>query len=82
MIKRVCVCVCRMDQDSQRRYSITDGKDESGSGKTLSAAARRSFFRRKLKHKRSSSRDGRDAPAADAVSTDSMLYMEGEKQHM
>ncbi|XP_067286358.1 disks large homolog 5 isoform X2 [Pseudorasbora parva] len=67
---------CMMDQDSQRRYSITDGKDESGSGKTLSAAARRSFFRRKLKHKRSSSKDARDAPAADAISTDSMLYME------
>uniref|UniRef100_A0A8C2E603 Discs large MAGUK scaffold protein 5 n=1 Tax=Cyprinus carpio TaxID=7962 RepID=A0A8C2E603_CYPCA len=72
----VCVCVCRMDQDSQRRYSVTDGKDDSGSGKTLSAAARRSFFRRKLKHKRSSSKDGRDAPAADALSTDSVPYMD------
>uniref|UniRef100_A0A671LAA2 Disks large homolog 5-like n=1 Tax=Sinocyclocheilus anshuiensis TaxID=1608454 RepID=A0A671LAA2_9TELE len=67
---------CMMDQDSQRRYSVTDGKDDSGSGKTLSAAARRSFFRRKLKHKRSSSKDGRDAPAADAVSTDSVPYMD------
>ncbi|XP_056326070.1 disks large homolog 5-like isoform X2 [Danio aesculapii] len=67
---------CMMDQDSQRRYSVTDSKDESGSGKTLSAAARRSFFRRKLKHKRSSSKDGRDAPAADAISTDSMPYLE------
>uniref|UniRef100_A0A8C1A6M6 Discs large MAGUK scaffold protein 5 n=1 Tax=Cyprinus carpio carpio TaxID=630221 RepID=A0A8C1A6M6_CYPCA len=67
---------CMMDQDSQRRYSVTDGKDDSGSGKTLSAAARRSFFRRKLKHKRSSSKDGRDAPAADALSTDSMPFMD------
>lgn len=67
---------CMMDQDSQRRYSVTDSKDESGSGKTVSAAARRSFFRRKLKHKRSSSKDGRDAPAADAISTDSMPYLE------
>uniref|UniRef100_A0A8C2GNN1 Discs large MAGUK scaffold protein 5 n=1 Tax=Cyprinus carpio TaxID=7962 RepID=A0A8C2GNN1_CYPCA len=65
-----------MDQDSQRRYSVTDGKDDSGSGKTLSAAARRSFFRRKHKHKRSSSKDGRDAPAADALSTDSVPYMD------
>ncbi|TRY68112.1 hypothetical protein DNTS_023810 [Danionella cerebrum] len=66
-----------MDQDSQRRYSVSDAKEESGAGKTLSAAARRSFFRRKLKHKRSSSKDARDAPAApDAVSTDSMPYME------
>uniref|UniRef100_A0A672Q2V2 Discs large MAGUK scaffold protein 5 n=1 Tax=Sinocyclocheilus grahami TaxID=75366 RepID=A0A672Q2V2_SINGR len=67
---------CMMDQDSQRRNSVTDGKDDSGSGKTLSAAARRSFFRRKLKHKRSSSKDGRDAQAADAVSTDSVPYMD------
>uniref|UniRef100_A0A673H667 Disks large homolog 5-like n=1 Tax=Sinocyclocheilus rhinocerous TaxID=307959 RepID=A0A673H667_9TELE len=67
---------CMIDQESQQRYSVTDGKDDSGSGKTLSAAARRSFFRRKLKHKRSSSKDGRDAPAADAVSTDSMPFMD------
>lgn len=67
---------CIMDQDCQRRYSVGDSKDESSSGKTLSAAARRSFFRRKLKHKRSGSRDGRDAPAADAISTDSVSYME------
>ncbi|XP_026131794.1 disks large homolog 5 isoform X1 [Carassius auratus] len=65
-----------MDQDSQQRYSVTDSKDDSGSGKTLSAAARRSFFRRKLKHKRSGSKDGRDAPAADALSTDSVPYMD------
>ncbi|XP_051529533.1 disks large homolog 5-like isoform X2 [Myxocyprinus asiaticus] len=67
---------CMIDQDSQRRFSVTDSKDDSGSGKTLSAVARRSFFRRKLKHKRNSSKDGRDAPAADAISTDSMPYME------
>uniref|UniRef100_A0A671RJE8 Calcium-activated potassium channel subunit alpha-1-like n=1 Tax=Sinocyclocheilus anshuiensis TaxID=1608454 RepID=A0A671RJE8_9TELE len=67
---------CMIDQDSQRQYSVTDGKDDSSSGKTLSAAARRSFFRRKLKHKRSSSKEGRDAPAADAVSTDSMPFMD------
>lgn len=70
-----------MDQDCQRRFSVGDSKDESSSGKTLSAAARRSFFRRKLKHKRSGSRDGRDAPAADAISTDSVSYMEGEEIH-
>ncbi|XP_051523810.1 disks large homolog 5-like isoform X2 [Myxocyprinus asiaticus] len=67
---------CMIDQDSQRRFSVTDSKDDSSSGKTLSAAARRSFFRRKLKHKRNSSKDGRDAPASDAISTDSMPYME------
>ncbi|XP_051968921.1 disks large homolog 5-like isoform X2 [Xyrauchen texanus] len=67
---------CMIDQDSQRRFSVTDSKDDSGSGKALSAVARRSFFRRKLKHKRNSSKDGRDAPAADAISTDSMPYME------
>ncbi|XP_073723345.1 disks large homolog 5 [Misgurnus anguillicaudatus] len=65
---------CMIDQDCQRRFS--DSKDESSSGKTLSAAARRSFFRRKLKHKRSGSKDGRDAPAADAISTDSVSCME------
>ncbi|XP_057214878.1 disks large homolog 5 isoform X2 [Triplophysa rosa] len=67
---------CIMDQDCQRGYSVGDSKDESSSGKSLSAAARRSFFRRKLKHKRSGSRDGRDAPAADAISTDSVSFME------
>ncbi|XP_030627570.1 disks large homolog 5a [Chanos chanos] len=65
-----------MDQEFYRRLSVTDGKDESGSGKTLSAAARRSFFRRKQKHKRSSSKDGRDALAPDAVSTDSIPLLE------
>uniref|UniRef100_A0AAR2LFY8 Discs, large homolog 5b (Drosophila), tandem duplicate 1 n=1 Tax=Pygocentrus nattereri TaxID=42514 RepID=A0AAR2LFY8_PYGNA len=62
-----------MDQEFPRRCSITEGKDE---GKTVSAAARRSFFRRKLKHKRSGSRDGKDAPAPDSISTDSITFAE------
>ncbi|XP_036427808.1 LOW QUALITY PROTEIN: disks large homolog 5-like [Colossoma macropomum] len=62
-----------MDQEFPRRCSITEGKDE---GKTVSAAARRSFFRRKLKHKRSGSRDGKDAPAPDSISTDSITFTE------
>ncbi|XP_030629771.1 disks large homolog 5 isoform X2 [Chanos chanos] len=65
-----------LDQEFQRRYSASDVKDESSSGKTLSAAARRSFFRRKHKHKRSGSKDGKDMPALDSISTDSIPYME------
>uniref|UniRef100_A0A4W4GBE6 Discs, large homolog 5b (Drosophila), tandem duplicate 1 n=1 Tax=Electrophorus electricus TaxID=8005 RepID=A0A4W4GBE6_ELEEL len=57
-----------------RRCSGTEGKDDEG--KTVSAAARRSFFRRKHKHKRSGSRDGKDGPAPDSISTDSIPYTE------
>nr|XP_029497678.1 disks large homolog 5-like [Oncorhynchus nerka] len=65
----------RMDQEFYRRHSMPDMKDESGTAsKTLSAAARRSFFRRKQKHKRSGSKDGKDL--VDAISTDSLPIME------
>uniref|UniRef100_A0A8C7TXC1 Discs large MAGUK scaffold protein 5 n=1 Tax=Oncorhynchus mykiss TaxID=8022 RepID=A0A8C7TXC1_ONCMY len=64
-----------MDQEFYRRHSMPDMKDESGTAsKTLSAAARRSFFRRKQKHKRSGSKDGKDL--VDAISTDSLPIME------
>ncbi|XP_031434399.1 disks large homolog 5a isoform X3 [Clupea harengus] len=66
-----------MDQEFYRRHSMTDMKDENGSSKTLSAAARRSFFRRKQKHKRSSSKDGgKELVALDAISTDSIPFLE------
>ncbi|XP_053535650.1 disks large homolog 5a isoform X4 [Ictalurus punctatus] len=65
-----------MDQEFYRRHSMTELKDETGSSKTLSAAARRSFFRRKQKHKRSSSKDGKDLLALDAISTDSIPFLE------
>ncbi|XP_048843263.1 disks large homolog 5a isoform X4 [Brienomyrus brachyistius] len=65
-----------MDQEFYRRYSMSEMKDENGSSKTLSAAARRSFFRRKNKHKRSGSKDGKDLLALDAISTDSIPFME------
>uniref|UniRef100_A0A8C6UIL0 Discs, large homolog 5a (Drosophila) n=1 Tax=Neogobius melanostomus TaxID=47308 RepID=A0A8C6UIL0_9GOBI len=63
-----------MDQEFYRRHSVTELKEESG--KTLSAAARRSFFRRKQKHKRSSSKDGKDTAALDAISTDSIPFFD------
>lgn len=69
----------RLEQELQRRLSVPDGKEEVCSSRSLSAAARRSFFRRKNRHKRSTSREGKDAPAPDAISTDSIPYMEGEK---
>lgn len=69
----------RMDQEFYRRHSMADMKDENGTSKTLSAAARRSFFRRRLKHKRSGSKDGKDMTALDAISTDSLPITEGEK---
>ncbi|KAL2083599.1 hypothetical protein ACEWY4_021372 [Coilia grayii] len=65
-----------MDQEFYRRHSMTDMKDENGSSKTLSAAARRSFFRRKQKQKRSSSKDGKELVALDAISTDSIPFLE------
>lgn len=68
---------CRMDQEFYRRHSVTEMKEDSG--KTLSAAARRSFFRRKQKHKRSSSKDSKETVALDAISTDSIPFLDGEK---
>ncbi|XP_051272873.1 disks large homolog 5 isoform X1 [Dicentrarchus labrax] len=64
-----------MDQEFYRRHSMAD-KDDNGTNKTLSAAARRSFFRRRLKHKRSGSKDGKDLMALDAISTDSLPIAE------
>ncbi|XP_077595272.1 disks large homolog 5-like isoform X1 [Stigmatopora nigra] len=56
------------DQELYRRHGMTDMKDDvSGGGKTLSAAARRSFFRRRLKHKRNGSKDGKDLIASEAL---------------
>uniref|UniRef100_A0A3Q2YKW1 Discs, large homolog 5a (Drosophila) n=1 Tax=Hippocampus comes TaxID=109280 RepID=A0A3Q2YKW1_HIPCM len=63
-----------MDQEFYRRHSVTEMKEESG--KTLSAAARRSFFRRKQKHKRSSSKDSKETVALDTISTDSIPFLE------
>ncbi|TRY75910.1 hypothetical protein DNTS_033480 [Danionella cerebrum] len=65
-----------MDQEFYRRHSMSELKDETGTGKTLSAAARRSFFRRKHKHKRSSSKDGKEPVALDAISTDSIPFLD------
>ncbi|XP_069011512.1 disks large homolog 5-like isoform X2 [Embiotoca jacksoni] len=65
-----------MDQDFYRRHCMADMKDDNGTCKTLSAAARRSFFRRRLKHKRSGSKDGKDLMALDAISTDSLPITE------
>nr|KAF6424762.1 discs large MAGUK scaffold protein 5 [Molossus molossus] len=39
-----------MDQEFSRRLSMSEVKDDNNASKTLSAAARRSFFRRKHKH--------------------------------
>uniref|UniRef100_A0A671XG46 Discs, large homolog 5a (Drosophila) n=1 Tax=Sparus aurata TaxID=8175 RepID=A0A671XG46_SPAAU len=64
----------RMDQEFYRRHSVTEMKEDSG--KTLSAAARRSFFRRKQKHKRSSSKDSKETVALDAISTDSIPFLD------
>uniref|UniRef100_A0A8C9S090 Discs, large homolog 5b (Drosophila), tandem duplicate 1 n=1 Tax=Scleropages formosus TaxID=113540 RepID=A0A8C9S090_SCLFO len=65
-----------MFRELSNEYSMSEMKDENGSSKTLSAAARRSFFRRKNKHKRSGSKDGKDLLALDAISTDSIPFME------
>lgn len=67
-----------MDQEFYRRHSVTEIKEDSG--KTLSAAARRSFFRRKQKHKRSSSKDSKEMVALDTISTDSIPFLDGEKK--
>ncbi|XP_012579236.1 PREDICTED: disks large homolog 5 isoform X2 [Condylura cristata] len=65
-----------MDQEFTRRLSISEVKDDSSAAKTLSAAARRSFFRRKHKHKRSGSKDGKDLLALDTFSNDSIPLFE------
>ncbi|XP_034563042.1 disks large homolog 5-like isoform X1 [Notolabrus celidotus] len=65
-----------MDQEFYRRHGSADMKDDNSTGKTMSAAARRSFFRRRLKHKRSGSKDGKDLMALDAISTDSLPITE------
>ncbi|KAL0964827.1 hypothetical protein UPYG_G00329540 [Umbra pygmaea] len=62
-----------MDLEFYRRHCTPDGKDNNAGGsKNLSAAARRSFFRRKQKHKCSGSKDRKDPVALDAVSADSL----------
>lgn len=57
---------------------MSEVKDDSNASKTLSAAARRSFFRRKHKHKRSGSKDGKDLLALDTFSNDSIPLFEGK----
>uniref|UniRef100_A0A4W6D9G5 Discs, large homolog 5a (Drosophila) n=1 Tax=Lates calcarifer TaxID=8187 RepID=A0A4W6D9G5_LATCA len=69
-----------MDQEFYRRHSVTEMKEDSS--KTLSAAARRSFFRRKQKHKRSSSKDSKEMVALDAISTDSIPFLDGKKKNL
>ncbi|KAM7073378.1 disks large homolog 5 isoform 4-T4 [Molossus nigricans] len=65
-----------MDQEFSRRLSMSEVKDDNNASKTLSAAARRSFFRRKHKHKRSGSKDGKDLLALDTFSNDSIPLFE------
>ncbi|EHH19063.1 hypothetical protein EGK_19702 [Macaca mulatta] len=67
-----------MDQEFSRRLSMSEVKDDNSATKTLSAAARRSFFRRKHKHKRSGSKDGKDLLSLDAFSNDSIPLFEGK----
>lgn len=55
---------------------MSEVKDDTNAAKTLSAAARRSFFRRKHKHKRSGSKDGKDLLALDTFSSDSIPLFE------
>ncbi|XP_040831956.1 disks large homolog 5 isoform X2 [Ochotona curzoniae] len=65
-----------MDQEFSRRLSVSEVRDDGSTTKTLSAAARRSFFRRKHKHKRSGSKDGKDLLALDTFSSDSIPLLE------
>ncbi|KAM9325383.1 disks large homolog 5 [Gastrophryne carolinensis] len=65
-----------MEQEFSRRLSVSETKDEGAAGKTLSAAARRSFFRRKHKHKRSGSKDGKELQGLDTISTDSIPFLD------
>ncbi|XP_049644053.1 disks large homolog 5 [Suncus etruscus] len=67
-----------MDQEFSRRLSMSEVKDDGATSKTLSAAARRSFFRRKHKHKRSNSKDGKDLLALDTFPGDSVSLFEGK----
>lgn len=55
---------------------MSEVKDDNNAAKTLSAAARRSFFRRKHKHKRSGSKDGKDLLALDTFSNDTIPLFE------
>lgn len=71
------VILARVDQEFYKRPGMADLKDDGS--KTLSAAARRSFFRRRLKHKRNGSKDGKELMALDAISTDSLPFAEGEE---
>ncbi|KAG8434972.1 hypothetical protein GDO86_013074 [Hymenochirus boettgeri] len=65
-----------MEQEFSRRLSMSEVRDESTASKTISAAARRSFFRRKHKHKRSGSKDGKDLQGLDTISTDSIPFLD------
>ncbi|KAK9530292.1 hypothetical protein VZT92_011803 [Zoarces viviparus] len=65
-----------MDQEFYKRHGMADMKDDNGTSKTLAAAARRSFFRRRLKHKRSGSKDGKDLLTLDGISIDSLPITE------
>uniref|UniRef100_A0A674N0Q7 Discs large MAGUK scaffold protein 5 n=1 Tax=Takifugu rubripes TaxID=31033 RepID=A0A674N0Q7_TAKRU len=65
-----------MDQEFYKRHGMTDLKDDNGTSKTLSAAARRSFFRRRLKHKRSGSKDGKDLTVLEVLGADSLPITE------
>ncbi|XP_035945725.1 disks large homolog 5 isoform X2 [Halichoerus grypus] len=65
-----------MDQEFSRRLSMSEVKDDNNAAKTLSAAARRSFFRRKHKHKRSGSKDGKDLLALDTFANDTIPLFE------
>lgn len=67
----------RMDQEFYKRHGMADLKDDNGTSKTLSAAARRSFFRRRLKHKRSGSKDGKDLTVLEVLGADSLPVTEG-----
>lgn len=66
-----------MDQEFYKRHGMADLKDDNGTSKTLSAAARRSFFRRRLKHKRSGSKDGKDLTVLEVLGADSLPITEG-----
>ncbi|XP_075697912.1 disks large homolog 5 isoform X3 [Rhinoderma darwinii] len=71
-----------MEQEFSRRLSVSEVRDEGGAAKTLSAAARRSFFRRKNKHKRSGSRDGKELQGLDTISTDSIPFLDVESMNL
>ena len=68
----------RMDQEFYKRHGTADLKDDNGTSKTLSAAARRSFFRRRLKHKRSGANDRKELMALEHLTVDSLAITEGK----